>query len=459
MMFFSNLCLAIGAISAAHALPSSIVKRSEYAVKERHPVPPTWTDVGSAAKNEIIHLQIGLQQQNEGVVEQHLLEISDPDHARYGQHLTAAEIHDIVSPSDETVALVQAWLADHSIQDVAIHPAKDWISVLIPIEKAESLLQTSYKTFKHADGSTISRAPEWSLPIHLHDHIDVVQPTNSFFHPKREVQHAAEPLLDDWSESVEWYESVGQAQLDAETSDASVASLCNISFTTPKCLRTLYGTINYKPQVPGQNKMAVTDYLNETSKRSDIRKFLRNFRPAAVAGADEFNIVIINNAINDQGPFTKKQIKAGTDIEADLDAELSLSITWPTPLTVFSTGGSPPFVPDLNTPTDTNEPYLTFLNYVLAQSDLPQVISTSYGDDEQSVPKSYAKRACHGYAQLGARGISIFFSSGDSGVGANGTCFSNSNPNHRMFIPAFPAGCPWVTTVGGTKGFNPEVAV
>lgn len=28
-----------------------------------------------------------------------------------------------------------------------------------------------------------------------------------------------------------------------------------------------------------------------------------------------------------------------------------------------------------------------------------------------------------------------------------------------MFIPAFPASCPWVTSVGGTKGFAPEVAV
>lgn len=51
------------------------------------------------------------------------------------------------------------------------------------------------------------------------------------------------------------------------------------------------------------------------------------------------------------------------------------------------------------------------------------------------------------------------FSSGDAGVGANGTCFSNTDPTKAMFIPAFPASCPWVTSVGGTKGFAPEVAV
>lgn len=81
------------------------------------------------------------------------------------------------------------------------------------------------------------------------------------------------------------------------------------------------------------------------------------------------------------------------------------------------------------------------------------------GDDEQTVPYSYAKRACAGFAQLGARGISVLFSSGDSGVGANGTCFSNDGANKEMFIPAFPTSCPWVTSVGGTEAFEPEVAV
>ena len=28
-----------------------------------------------------------------------------------------------------------------------------------------------------------------------------------------------------------------------------------------------------------------------------------------------------------------------------------------------------------------------------------------------------------------------------------------------MFLPEFPTSCPWVTSVGGTKAFKPEVAV
>ena len=205
--------------------------------------------------------------------------------------------------------------------------------------------------------------------------------------------------------------------------------------------------------------MGLCNYLNETNKRDDTYLFLQQFRPEGAEAAYQFEIVNIANANDDQGPYTPDQIEAGKNKEGNLDAQEMLAIGWPTPLTAFSTGGSPPFIPDLTTPTDTNEPYLTFLNYALALDDLPQVISTSYGDDEQTVPESYARRACSGFAQLGARGISVLFSSGDFGVGLPHKCFSNTNPDQREFLPIFPGGCPWVTTVGGTEGFSPEVAV
>lgn len=60
--------------------------------------------------------------------------------------------------------------------------------------------------------------------------------------------------------------------------------------------------------------------------------------------------------------------------------------------------------------------------------------------------------------QLGARGITLLFSSGDNGVGADDTCTSNDGKNTPMFIPSFPATCPYVTVVGATKNFQPEVA-
>lgn len=48
---------------------------------------------------------------------------------------------------------------------------------------------------------------------------------------------------------------------------------------------------------------------------------------------------------------------------------------------------------------------MDLINYLLGlpDSDLPSVLTTSYGDDEQSVSYEYASRVCRGYAALGTR--------------------------------------------------------
>jgi len=200
------LLAVLSAATSVDSLPSS----SSYATKERHIVPRGWTAVGDAAKSQLLNLQIGLKQRNEGFIERHLIEVSDPNHARYGQHLSAAEIHDMIAPSNETLILVTEWLAEHHVENFTYtSPARDWITVLVPIEKAEELLQTEYKTFRHSDGSEISRVPEWSLPLHLHEHIDVVQPTTSFFRPIGQAKHLG-PVKGDDSWPMSWWTEVGQ---------------------------------------------------------------------------------------------------------------------------------------------------------------------------------------------------------------------------------------------------------
>ena len=117
---------------------------------------------------------------------------------------------------------------------------------------------------------------------------------------------------------------------------------------------------------------------------------------------------------------------------------------------------------------------------------MPQTISTSYADDEQTgayacagaldyrysfvnlVPIAYAQRVCADFAQLGqlpslliptlplltkstcigARGVSLLFGSGDGGVGDGQidpdrtVCFTNDGSNKKTFLPLFPASCP-----------------
>jgi tripeptidyl-peptidase I len=91
---------------------------------------------------------------------------------------------------------------------------------------------------------------------------------------------------------------------------------------------------------------------------------------------------------------------------------------------------------------------MQWLNFILKQKQIPLSISTSYGDEEQTVPVDFARRVCQDFAKLGARGVSLMFSSGDGGVGdgssdpSSTVCFSNDGKNTSMFLPAFPASCP-----------------
>lgn len=169
--------------------------------------------------------------------------------------------------------------------------------------------------------------------------------------------------------------------------------------------------------------------------------FLNKYRSEAASAALNFTIETIANGDNQQTPENSTALKAGKDLEGNLDAETILGMTWPTPLTAYSTGGNPSYIPDKLTVNNTNEPYLTWLQYILAQPNIPPVISISYGDDEQTVPYSYATAVCNSFAQLGARGVSVLLASGDNGVGPGADCFTNDGKNTTTFLPIFPGGC------------------
>lgn len=116
---------------------------------------------------------------------------------------------------------------------------------------------------------------------------------------------------------------------------------------------------------------------------ADLNQFLNEFAPGA---KDNYNVVLVNGGTNPQN-FSEEG-----EGEAALDVQEALGIAYPAKGTFWSTNGIPPIWPDdltttaLNNAGAGNEPYLNWVQYVLSQSSVPNVISTSYDDDEQSVP-------------------------------------------------------------------------
>jgi tripeptidyl-peptidase-1 len=164
--------------------------------------------------------------------------VSDPTHPRYGHHLTGDQVNQLIRPTNETIDGMNEWLLDNDISHdrLAYSPAKDWISVRLSVESAEKLLDTRFYVFKHDDGSHLVRTTQWSLPNHLHGHVQTIQPTTSFFRPRAKRSILKTLPVD---ESFSQLNLATVASPDRTTTSKS----CNSSAVTSLCLRTLYGKI------------------------------------------------------------------------------------------------------------------------------------------------------------------------------------------------------------------------
>lgn len=437
---------------------------STHVLKERHPAPQGWTRTHRARDSDRVTLRVGLIPETPGELEAALLEISDPFHERFRQHLSPGQVDALVRPANRTLESVHSWLISEGVDRIQYSRAFDWITLPdLPVRTIERLLQAEYHIYKR-DGDRILRTEAWSLPAHLSDLVDIVHPSTSFvtrgeivsqLTPRGVVKGDLNPssAAADLSVDIEHVDNIDPANPPA---DLTPETACNTSAVTPLCLRTLYGTLDYKAQSSENNSMALVNYWGEFNNRSDARLYLESYRPDAVSGADTFSIHEISGAVNQQSPATASQLKEGLGREGGLDAQVMLGIGHPTPLITYSTGGElPPYLPDDALPENTNEPYLTWLQYVLAQSTLPNVVSTSYADTEYTVPPSYAKRVCNGFAQLGARGVTVIFGAGDWGVGNPEQC--HAADGSPRFVARFPDSCPWGTSVAATRDINPQI--
>lgn len=113
-------------------------------VKESIAHPRGWIQGARAPADHVLELRIALPQPNFHVLEQHLYEVSDPDHARYGQHLAKLEVDALVAPHPENLRVVDRWLAEHGLnaEDIERSSALDWVKVRVPVSLAEEMLHT-----------------------------------------------------------------------------------------------------------------------------------------------------------------------------------------------------------------------------------------------------------------------------------------------------------------------------
>ncbi|KAL9610871.1 MAG: hypothetical protein Q9167_004445 [Letrouitia subvulpina] len=441
MMPLTCLLAVFVAFTATIATPTP---RAELVPLESLPaVPQGWHQGSRPPAGKRLRFQIALRQENAFKFEQHLLAISDPDHPKYGGYMSRDELKAMLRPRSTASQSVLSWLQTEGVPRKDIEDSGDWINFYVTTAAAERILNTGFFLFFNPDaGIKQIRTLEYSVPQKLHKYIHMIQPTTRFGQMRPQRSNMNE------------YFTVGPARGENArySGNGLNATFCN-STITPQCLRDLYRVGSFTGSTKNGGSIGVSGFHKNYAIFSEFSEFTAQY--ALYATKANFTYVLINGGLATQND-------TADNLEANLDVQYAYPLAYPTPGIFYSTGGQGELVPDLDQPTaadNQNEPFLEFLLYLLSLPDdeLPTTLTNSYGENEQSVSALYANMTCSLFAQLGARGVSVLFASGDSGPGS--ACQTNDGKNATRFMPVFPATCPYLTSVGGTHRVQPEVAV
>ncbi|KAF8264268.1 subtilisin-like protein [Lactarius quietus] len=372
-------------------------------------VPMNWESLGNPPVGTTINLHIFLKPHHENALIDALYEVSTPKHPKYGAHLAKEQVAELLAPHPDTLELVSLWLKQRGVSSSIISTTQggSWLTLTgVPVPQANDLLGASFQLYNIPKRTTLFSA-----------HADNVL--------------RLPPGAD---------KDTAVTRTKAEFEEPATLLSSRAEYVSPSDLRSLYKTEKYVPVAAGRNVLGTVGYGPSGSYTGpslvDLRIFMNLYRTDGVDAT--FTLVQLNGGGYDL---------SNPGEEGDLGIEYASAIGYPTPNVYYSVGRL------------WEDPYIAWLRDVLSQVIVPQTMVTTYGDLESSAPIELTTRICNLLGALGARGVSVLFSSGNSGVGPDDCTVTDSSGNvHVQFTPVFPASCPYVTTVGGTKNKNYEVA-
>jgi tripeptidyl-peptidase-1 len=319
-----------------------------------------------------------------------IAQVSDPTSSSYGQYLTRKEVLDLTAPTKKDLHKVTDWLDANGISYKVDNGRS--IEVMTTIAQAERLLSTTYRTLRDAEGRTVVRAGDYTIP----EDVDQVISGRFGLH------------------------GVPVPNMGPLTSNVDDGFGDNI---TPDVIHSTYNVSGVTPSGSASNRQAVAEFQGQNEKDEDLASFFTQFVPNAQPGDDK-----ISKFVGD-----KDQQQAG--VEAELDIQYIMGVA-PHIQTEFWLWDNSDFCQDLVKWTQT----------ILSDDAAPLVHSVSYGwqgdlarvgcqpDDVNTVDANFQK--------VTAQGISIIFASGDSGSGYQ---------IMGKLYPSWPASSPYVTAVGATR--------
>jgi len=348
------------------------------------------------ATHEVV---FAVKQQNLDVLEQKLMDVSNPQHPSYGQYMSREAVANMTANPTATDRIVH-FLNVKGAKVTKKTRHGEYISAQAPVALWEDIFQTEFSTFKsrYSTKQPVIRASDYSIPIELSDHVEAVFNTVQL------------PLR--------------QAPKKQLVSKAAAAALPITGSITPKVLNEYYHiSSNTGNSLASQ---CLFESLDQSYSPSDLSTFEANYN----LPSDSVDTVIGGHESDSDCTADPNNCA-----EANLDVQYMIAVSNGTPTTYWYEDS-----------TD------SFLSWIQAMADMekpPLVNSISYGSVEDELPSAFPKMFNTEAQKLGVQGVSILVSSGDDGV-ANFQ--ARNKPENCGYHPSFPASSPYVTAIGATQG-------
>ena len=162
------------------------------------------------------------------------------------------------------------------------------------------------------------------------------------------------------------------AQRSTNLEPRAVPSSCN-TVVTPSCLQALYGIPAALATQP-TNQLAVSGFIEQFANEEDLSNFIAEFRPD-LPPSTTFQLQTLDDGEN-------LQSAADAGVEANLDIQYTVGVASGVPITFISVGE--------NFQDGALEGFLDIINFLLGMDTPPQVLTTSYGQNENTISSALA---------------------------------------------------------------------
>lgn len=346
-----------------------------------------------------------LKMKNMEQVKAILEDVSNPNSANYGKHLTNDELSALIRNSESANHLLR-FFDLHGIKVLDRTLNDEFITAETSIYTLEGILNTKFYEYEVLvdPEQRVIRTEEYSLPSYLVDHVSAVFNTVHF----PDLQSISKSLP---REKIEVTESISlQANIIPK-------------YVTPALISRFYGiSNNIGSPLASQG---VYETINQYFSPADLTQFQHRFG---------LTVEPVAHVIGGHSSDKACKLKGGDScVEANLDIQYLMATAQQVPSTYYYWSGKDFLV--------------QWLIEVSKMEKPPLVFSISYGSDEADLPSSYSASFDEVAIRLSVRGVTLVASSGDDGAISSN---ARKNPLYCGYAPSFPATSPYVVAVGGT---------